>query len=81
MCIREGDGNRLEAVSTDEEPILGVQTGRGTQVRKAKFKIARMVEVMGWKAIGAKLMDYSKSVEMEWEKKQDEHPQQPELFE
>ena len=40
-----------------------------------------MVEVMGWKAIGAKLMDYSKSVEMEWEKKQDEHPQQPELFE
>lgn len=81
MFIKEGDGNRIEAVSTDEEPILVVQTGRGAQVRKAKFKIAKMVEVMGWKAVGAKLMDYSKSIEMEWEKKQDEQAQQPELFE
>lgn len=81
MFIKEGDGNRIEAVSTDEKPILVVQTGRGAQVRKAKFKIAKMVEVMGWKAVGAKLMDYSKSIEMEWEKKQDEQTQQPELFE
>jgi topoisomerase-4 subunit A len=38
-----------------------------------------MVEVMGWKAVGAKLMDYSKSIEMEWEKK-DSQANQPELF-
>jgi topoisomerase IV subunit A len=25
-----------------------------------------VVEVMGWKALGAKLADYNKSVEMEW---------------
>ena len=31
----------LEAVSTEEEPILVVQTGKGSQVRKAKFKIAK----------------------------------------
>lgn len=80
LFIKEGDGNRIEAVSTDEEPSLVVQTGRGSQVRKAKFKIAKMVEVMGWKAVGAKLMDYSKSIEMEWEKKQEEGNQQPELF-
>ncbi|MFY9463923.1 MAG: DNA gyrase/topoisomerase IV subunit A [Sediminibacterium sp.] len=67
LFIKEGTGNRLEAVTTEDEPILVVQTGRGQQVRKAKFKVAKMVEVMGWKAVGAKLTDYSKTIEMEWE--------------
>jgi topoisomerase-4 subunit A len=79
--IKEGEGNRLEAVTTDEEPILVVQTGRGQQVRKAKFKIAKMVEIMGWKAVGAKLTDYSKTIEMEWEQKAKEEGAQKELFE
>lgn len=80
LFIKEGDGNRLEAVTTDEEPILVVQTGRGAQVRKAKFKVAKMVEVMGWKAVGAKLTDFNKSIEMEWEQRpKDENPM-PELF-
>ncbi len=67
LFIKEGEGNELKAVSTAEEPILGVQIGKGSQVRKAKFKIAKMVEVMGWKAVGAKLIDFSKSIVMEWE--------------
>ncbi|MDD2793154.1 MAG: DNA gyrase/topoisomerase IV subunit A [Sediminibacterium sp.] len=67
LFIKEGAGNRLEAVSTEDEPILVVQTGRGQQVRKAKFKVAKMVEVMGWKAVGAKLTDFSKTIEMSWE--------------
>ncbi len=78
--IKEGEGNRLEAVTTDAEPILVVQTGRGQQVRKAKFKVAKMVEVMGWKAVGAKLTDYSKTIEMEWELKPKDDNAQPELF-
>jgi topoisomerase-4 subunit A len=79
LFIKEGEGNMLETVNTEDEPILVVHTGRGSAVRKAKFKIARMVEVMGWKAAGAKLMDYSKTIEMEWEKKEPE-ANQPELF-
>ncbi|MBC7904072.1 MAG: DNA gyrase/topoisomerase IV subunit A [Gemmatimonadaceae bacterium] len=67
--IKEAEGNYLEAVSTDAEPILTVQTGRGQQVRKAKFKVIKLVEVMGWKAVGAKLVDYNKSVVMDWERK------------
>jgi len=78
--IKEGDGNYLEAVSTDEEPILAVQSGRGDQVRKAKFKVIKLVEVMGWKAVGAKLVDFSKSVKMDWEKKKGDNKDQPELF-
>jgi len=82
LFIKEGEGNRLEAITTDKEPILSVQTGRGTSVRKAKFKIDKMVEVMGWKAVGAKLMDFSKTVEMEWEERPKEEPtNQAELFE
>ena len=68
LFIKEGKDNRLEAVTTDESPVLKVQTGRGQQVSKAKFKVDRLVEVMGWKAVGAKLVDFSKSVEMEWER-------------
>jgi topoisomerase-4 subunit A len=78
--IKEGEGNYLEAVTTDEEPVLAMQSGRGAQVRKAKVKITKVVEVMGWKALGNKLADYSKSIEMEWEQKASNNLQ-AELFE
>ncbi len=77
--IKEGEGNKLIKVTTDEEPVLAVQSGRGSQVRKAKIKLNKMVEVMGWRAIGTKLTDYNKSVEMDWDKKEKENPQK-ELF-
>ena len=79
--IKEGKDNRIEAVTTDENPVLKVQTGKGAQVNKAKFKVANMVEVMGWKAVGAKLVDFSKAVEMEWEKPLEDNGGQGELFE
>jgi len=81
LFIKEGEGNTLHCVTTDEEPVLTVHTGKGAQVRSAKFKIAKMVEVMGWKAIGAKLMDFSKNVTMEWEPRPKDDNNQPELFE
>ena len=80
LFIKEGDGNELREVTTDAEPILIVQSGRGAQVRRAKFKVVKMAEVMGWKAVGTKLVDYTKSVDMEWEKKKGSD-NQPELFE
>jgi len=80
LFIKEGDGNFLECVSTAVEPVLQVKSGRGDQVRSAKFKLAKVTDVMGWKAVGAKLTDYNKSVSMEWlETKESESPQQ-ELF-
>ncbi|MBD0277354.1 MAG: DNA gyrase/topoisomerase IV subunit A [Flavisolibacter sp.] len=79
LFIKEGEENHLEAVSTEEEPVLIVQQGKGSQVRKAKFKIAKMVEVMGWKAVGAKLVDFNKTIQMEWEVKEEVN-KQPELF-
>ncbi len=80
LFIKEGKGNRLETATTDENPILTVHSGKGTQIRKAKFKVASMVEVMGWKAVGAKLTDFNKSIEMEWEHRPKEENTAPELF-
>ena len=81
LFIKEGANNRLMAVCTEPEPLLVVQTGKGQQIRKATFKVAKMVDIMGWKAVGAKLTDYSKTIEMDWDQKHKEGTGQPELFE
>jgi topoisomerase-4 subunit A len=80
MFIKDGEGNYLETATTDPEPILAVQSGRGTQVRKAKFKIVKVAEVMGWRAVGTKLLDFNKSISMEWEVSKAAGNQQAELF-
>ena len=79
LFIKEGEGNYLEVATTDEEPILQVQTGRGEQVRRGKFKLAKVTDIMGWKAVGAKLTDFNKSVVMDWVKPE-KTDNQPELF-
>ena len=78
--IKEGKENRLEMVTTDDEPVLIVKTGRGQLERNAKFKVNNMVEVMGWKALGAKLTEYNKTIEMEWEKAEETDSPQTALF-
>lgn len=81
LFIKEGEKNSLSAVTTDEEPVLSVQQGTGTQIRKGKLKLAKITEVMGWKTVGAKLLDYSKSTKFEWDHKPVVEDNQPELFE
>jgi topoisomerase-4 subunit A len=80
ICIKEGNGNYIEAATTIDEPLLGVQEGRGADQRKGKLKLAKIVEVMGWKAIGAKLLNYSKSVVMHWEEAPKDNTNQIDLF-
>ncbi len=77
--IKEGKGNRLETVTTDADPVLKVKKGRGQQVSTIKYKVGKNVEVTGWKAVGVKLEDFNKSVEMEWEVKENKSSQ-GELF-
>jgi topoisomerase-4 subunit A len=79
LFIKEGKDNRLETVSTVESPILKIQSGRGQQLTVKKIKVADLVEIMGWKAVGSKLVDFTKSVEMEWEEKKTDD-KQGELF-
>jgi topoisomerase-4 subunit A len=79
MFIKEGDGNYVETVCTDEEPVLSVQQGRGAQIRKGKLKITKIAEISGWRTVGTRLLDYSKSVEMQWVRQKGGGEQQ-ELF-
>ncbi len=78
--IKEGTGNYLAAITTQQEPMLVVTTGKGQQVRKAIFKIAKMVEVTGWKTVGTKLTEFHKSIEMNWQEASTDSNAQPELF-
>lgn len=80
LFIKEGTNNRLEAVTTEERPTLLLSQGRGAQKREQKIKIADFVDVMGWKAVGNKLADYNKTVEMEWLPSKDKQQSQAELF-
>jgi len=82
LFIKEGEGNRLDLVTLHPEPVVVIKSGRGAQARTQKIKIAGFVEVMGWKAVGSKLFDYTKSVEFEWGHKEEakETPPQQELF-
>ncbi|WP_207493887.1 DNA gyrase/topoisomerase IV subunit A [Aridibaculum aurantiacum] len=80
LFIKEGKNNRLEAVTTDQEPVLILHTGKGAQATTQRIQIAGFIEVMGWKAAGNKLTDYNKTVEMEWEQKQNEEDVQAKLF-
>lgn len=78
--IKEGADNFLQAVTTAQEPVLLIKTGRGAQAREQKMKIAKLVDVMGWRAVGTKLIDYTKSTELEWEQKIVKGNKQAELF-
>lgn len=66
LFIKEGKDNKLIKATTASEPILEMQSGRGSQVRHAKIKLHKVVDVMGWRAIGNKLTDFSKNDQMNW---------------
>ena len=80
LFIKEGKGNRLEAVTTDEDPVLILHVNKGSQAATQKIQINGFVEVMGWKAIGNKLVGDSKNAEIEWEAKSSEEDGQTKLF-
>src|SRR5450432_3595069 len=79
LFIKEGEGNRLELVTLAPEPIVLIKSGRGAQAKTQKIKISGLVEVIGWRAVGSKLFDFSKSVEIGWGHKE-EKGGQGELF-
>ena len=77
--IQEGKENRSNfEIYTDKDKQAGSKTW--TDDLLGKYKVAKMVEVMGWKAVGAKLTDFNKSIEMEWETRPPADTAQTELF-
>ena len=64
--IKEDKNIILETATTTEDPVLYFEKGRGAQTQKIKYKIGKNIEVTGWKAVGTRFEDYSKSVKMYW---------------
>ena len=64
--IKEDKNIELETVTTNQDPVLYFEKGRGAQTQKIKYKIGKNIEVTGWKSVGTRFEDYSKSVKMHW---------------
>jgi topoisomerase IV subunit A len=80
LFIKEGKNNYLELVTTADEPVLLMKTGTGATARFEKLRVNQMVDVMGWKAVGNKLVD-KKAIEMSWEENAEKQlPEQGALF-
>lgn len=80
LFIKEGKQNYLELVTTADDPVLLMKTGSGPAAKFEKMKVANLVDVMGWKAVGNKLVD-KKAIELSWEEALEKQlPEQGELF-
>jgi topoisomerase-4 subunit A len=64
--IKEDSNIILETLTTEADPVLYFEKGRGAKVQKIKYKIGKNIEVTGWKSVGTRFEDYSKSVKMHW---------------
>jgi topoisomerase-4 subunit A len=64
--IKEGKDNYLELVTTADDPTLYMKTGKGAAAKIEKLKVTNLVDVMGWKAVGNKLVD-KKAIEFSWQ--------------
>ena len=54
--IKEGDGNRLELVTTQQEPVVIVRTGKKkSELTERIVPLHETIDVTGWKTIGTQL--------------------------
>lgn len=72
LFIKEGNKNILETVTTHSDPILYFKKKNSPGI---KFKIGKNVEITGWKTVGEKIGDYSKSADIHWVEQKNENPQ------
>ena len=79
--IKEDKNIVLETVTTIDDPVLYFEKGRGAQTQKIKYKIGKNIEVTGWKTVGTRFEDYTKSVKMHWVEQSNSNNAQQSLFE
>ncbi|HTJ10622.1 MAG TPA: DNA gyrase/topoisomerase IV subunit A, partial [Dinghuibacter sp.] len=68
LFIKEGEGNEVALVTTAENPVVLIQTGKKSDPHVQKIKVADFVDVMGWRAMGNKLVD-KKGVTLVWDQR------------
>ena len=55
LFIREGDGNFLDFITLQQEPIVLLRSGKKKEMTEEEVALAEYVDVTGWKAIGTKI--------------------------
>lgn len=56
LFIREGEGNFLELVTTKQEPVLLLKSGKKkAELQEEEIAVHETIEITGWKAIGTKI--------------------------
>jgi topoisomerase-4 subunit A len=56
--IKEGEGNYLEFVTTQQNPVLLLKSGKKkSELTEETLSLAERIEITGWKTIGTKIAD------------------------
>jgi topoisomerase-4 subunit A len=56
LFIREGEGNYLSFISTQQDPVLRLRSGKKkTELTETEIDLASQIEVTGWKTVGTKI--------------------------
>lgn len=78
--IKEGEGNYVEWMTTTANPVILLKTGKKKFLPSEQtLELEKMVDVMGWKAVGNKLCDKD-LLEITLLNTQDDESKQGELF-
>ena len=54
--IKEGEGNYLELVTTNQEPIVTVVSGKRANLKEEVIPLHETIDITGWKTIGSFLV-------------------------
>jgi topoisomerase-4 subunit A len=56
VFIKEGEGNYLELVTTKQEPVVVLKTGKKkTELTEEEVTLYEKIEVTGWKTVGTRI--------------------------
>jgi topoisomerase-4 subunit A len=78
--IKEGEGNYVEWMTTTSNPVILLKTGKKKYLPSEQtLELEKIVDVMGWKAVGNKLCDKD-LLEITLLNTQDDESKQGELF-
>jgi len=56
LFIKEGEGNRLELVTTQEDPVIVVKAGKKkTELTEEEIALSEKLDVTGWKTVGTRI--------------------------
>lgn len=56
LFIREGEGNLLELVTTQQEPVISIKTGKKkADLVEEEIALHETIDITGWKAVGTRI--------------------------